>query len=145
VPFLGYKNKWVILLALTSNYGAADFQKLQLEDSKDGQLFHKVLRVSKEWGSEDSMMYVVGATQAEMLNDIRKIIPDHFLLIPGVGAQGGSLKDVARFGMNRQCGLLVNSSRDIIYASRAENFAMAAAEVARIMQEEMAVLLAALD
>jgi orotidine-5'-phosphate decarboxylase len=144
-PFLGHANKWVILLALTSNEGADDFQKLSLQNDHSTppeKLFQKVLKVSKKWGSAENMMYVVGATQAAMLEEIRQTIPDHFLLIPGVGAQGGSLEDVARYGMNSKCGLLVNSSRNIIYASQDENFADAALEIAHEMQQQMQVLLA---
>ena len=133
-PFLEFKNKWVILLALTSNKGAQDFQF-------NNNLFQQVLETSKKWGNSDNMMYVVGATKAEMLSDIRKIIPDSFLLVPGVGAQGGSLNDVAQFGMNKQCGLLVNSSRGIIYASATENFADKAREEALKLQIEMNGLL----
>lgn len=134
-PFLVYPGKWVILLALTSNKGSSDFQ---LSEDKNGErLFEKVLRKSQEWASDEQMMYVVGATQGEMFRDIRKIAPDHFLLVPGVGAQGGSLKDVVEYGMNSQCGLLVNSSRQIIYADNSENFAEAAREEARKVQEEM--------
>ena len=138
-PFLGYYNKWVILLALTSNEGGFDFQLQEL--SKGGKLFEEVLRKSKEWGNADNMMYVVGATKAEYLAPIRKIIPDHFLLVPGVGAQGGSLADVAKYGMNKQCGLLVNASRSILYAGSGEDFAEKAREEAMKMQKEMASLL----
>ncbi|MEN9445125.1 MAG: hypothetical protein RIS47_2016 [Bacteroidota bacterium] len=138
-PFLGYPNKWVILLALTSNQGAFDFQ---FETNTQGQtLFEKVLTTSKEWGSSENMMYVVGATKAESLADIRKIVPDHFLLVPGVGAQGGSLAEVAKYGLNAQCGLLVNSSRAIIYASGGTDFAERAAKEAEIVQAEMATYL----
>ena len=120
-PFLGYEGKWVILLALTSNKGSHDFQ---LTESTDGEkLFQKVLRKSQEWGNKDNMMYVVGATQGRMFEDIRKIVPDHFLLVPGVGAQGGSLEEVCKYGMTKDCGLLVNSSRGIIYADTTERFA----------------------
>lgn len=133
-PFLGYKNKWVVLLALTSNKGADDFQYFDCNGKK---LFEKVLSVSQRWGSVDNLMYVVGATRAEMLQDIRKIIPDHFLLVPGVGAQGGSLEEVAKFGMNNKCGLLVNSSRGIIFADNSENFARVAGEKAKEIQVEM--------
>lgn len=133
-PFLGYDGKWVILLALTSNSGADDFQY----HTDDGErLFEKVLRVSKEWGSADSMMYVVGATRAQMLQEIREIVPDHFLLIPGVGAQGGSLAEVVKYGINRQCGLLVNSSRAIIFADNTPSFDRVAAEKAGEVQSEM--------
>lgn len=134
-PFLEFKNKWVILLALTSNAGGKDFQNLEL--TQGGELFEEVLRKSQEWGTEDQLMYVVGATRAEALTKIRKIVPNHFLLVPGVGAQGGSLKDVAQFGMNSQCGLLVNSSRGIIYASQEKDFAEVAAVKARELQLEM--------
>jgi len=138
-PFMTYVDKWVILLALTSNKGAADFQYM----SEGGErLFEKVIKTSKEWGTTDSLMYVVGATKAEMLGDIRNIIPDHFLLVPGVGAQGGSLREVAENGMNSQCGLLVNSSRGIIYAANDETFAEKAGEAAKEVQKEMAELLA---
>ena len=136
-PFLGYKDKWVILLALTSNKGSHDFQ---LTADADGErLFEKVLKVSQQWGTKDNMMYVVGATQGKMFEDIRKIVPDHFLLVPGVGAQGGSLEEVCKYGMNKDCGLLVNSSRGIIFASKDENFAEVAAEKARELQEQMAI------
>jgi len=137
-PFLEYKNKWVILLALTSNKGAFDFQTLVTENK---MLFQQVLETSKKWGNPDTMMYVVGATKAEMLGDIRKIIPDSFLLVPGVGAQGGSLQEVAKYGMNKECGLLINSSRGIIYASNGNDFATKAREEAKKLQEEMSVLL----
>lgn len=137
-PFLTYVDKWVVLLALTSNKGAADFQFM----TENGErLFEKVLKTSSRWGNTENMMYVVGATKAEMLKDIRNIIPDHFLLVPGVGAQGGSLTEVARNGMNSKCGLLVNSSRNIIYASDSEDFDVKAGEAALQMQTEMAELL----
>jgi len=138
-PFLTYGGKWVILLALTSNRGAEDFQ---YHPGTGQRLFEKVLSLSQRWGNTDNLMYVVGATRAEMLADIRKIIPDHFLLVPGVGAQGGSLEEVARYGMNSQCGLLVNSSRGIIYADSSERFDIVAGEKAHEMQEEMAIHLA---
>ncbi len=152
-PFLEYKNKWVILLALTSNKGASDFQTTEimspfgepvLSMSKDGsgrKTFEHVIETSQKWSSPDNMMYVVGATKAEMFLDIRKMIPDNFLLVPGVGAQGGSLHDVAKYGMNKQCGLIVNSSRGIIYASSGENFAEKAREEALKLQKEMEILL----
>ncbi len=141
-PFLQYKGKWVILLALTSNKGANDFQiKSQAASHKSQELYKEVLEVSQKWGNADNMMYVVGATRAEMLADVRKIIPDHFLLVPGVGAQGGSLQEVAKYGMNKQCGLLVNSSRNIIYASTKEDFASKARKEAMKMQKEMEILL----
>jgi len=137
-PFLTHPDKWVILLALTSNKGAADFQMLQTGDAK---LFETVLKTSSQWGTADSLMYVVGATKAGMLADIRKIIPDHFLLVPGVGAQGGSLEDAAKNGMNKSCGLLVNASRSIIYASSDVDFAHRAKDEAEKMQQEMSALL----
>lgn len=139
-PFLSYENKWVILLALTSNKGAFDFQFLENKASGK-KLFEEVLKTSGKWGHADNMMYVVGATQAEMLSDIRKIIPDHFLLVPGVGAQGGSLQDVAKYGLNNQCGLIVNSSRGIIFSSAGEDFASAARTQALAVQQEMEVIL----
>lgn len=135
-PFLKYNGRWVILLALTSNKGSLDFQLM--EDAKGERLFEKVLKKSQEWGSDEQMMYVVGATQGKMFEDIRKIAPDHFLLVPGVGAQGGSLEEVAKYGMNEQCGLLVNSSRAIIYADNTEEFANAARAEAKKVQAEMA-------
>lgn len=134
-PFLGYKDKWVIVLALTSNKGSHDFQLT--EDNYGERLFEKVLRTSQQWGSKDNMMYVVGATQGRMFEDIRKIVPDHFLLVPGVGAQGGSLEEVCKYGMNSECGLLVNSSRGIIYASNGEDFAEVAAQKAEELQKQM--------
>ncbi len=139
-PFLGYDGKWVILLALTSNKGAFDFQFLKDEKSGD-VLFESVLKTSKAWGTTDNLMYVVGATKAEKLEEIRTIVPDHFLLVPGVGAQGGSLQEVAKYGMNNQCGLLVNSSRAIIYASNGEDFAAKARQEAENVQLEMEELL----
>ena len=134
-PFLGYEGKWVILLALTSNKGSHDFQLT--EDNNGERLFEKVLRTSQNWGNADNMMYVVGATQGRMFEDIRKIVPNHFLLVPGVGAQGGSLEEVCKYGMNKDCGLLVNSSRGIIYASKGENFAEQAAKNAKELQQQM--------
>lgn len=141
-PFLGYDGKWVILLALTSNKGSHDFQLI--EDANGERLFEKVLKQSQQWGNEDNMMYVVGATQGQMFEDIRKIVPNHFLLVPGVGAQGGSLQEVCKYGMTKDCGLLVNSSRGIIYASNGEDFAEVAGEKAKELQQEMAVELAKL-
>lgn len=135
-PFLKHLGRWVILLALTSNKGSLDFQLM--EDANGERLFEKVLKKSQEWGSDEQMMYVVGATQGKMLEDIRKIAPDHFLLVPGVGAQGGSLEEVAKYGINKQCGLLVNSSRAIIYADNTEEFANAARAEAKKVQAEMA-------
>ena len=139
-PFLGYEGKWVILLALTSNKGSQDFQLTA--DTTGERLFEKVLRVSQQWGTEDNMMYVVGATQGRMFEDIRRIAPNHFLLVPGVGAQGGSLEEVCKYGMiPGDCGLLVNSSRGIIYASNGEDYAEIAAEKARELQQQMEKLL----
>jgi orotidine-5'-phosphate decarboxylase len=133
-PFLTYNDKWVVVLALTSNKGADDFQY----HNEDGiKLFERVLSVSQKWGTINNMMYVVGATRAEMLKDIRRIVPDHFLLVPGVGAQGGSLQDVARYGMNSRCGLLVNSSRGIIFADNTPDFDKVAAGKAKEVQLEM--------
>ena len=137
-PFLDFKGKWVILLALTSNKGAEDFQFLESENKK---LFEHVLEKSQQWGNADNLMYVAGATQAKMLEDIRKIVPNHFLLVPGVGAQGGSLEEVAKYGMNKQCGLIVNVSRSIIFASKDTNFAEKAKEEALKVQNEMEKLL----
>jgi len=141
-PFLSYPGKWVILLALTSNRGSADFQ--MLEDAQGERLFEKVLRRSSDWGDESSMMYVVGATQGSLLQDVRKLVPRHFLLVPGVGTQGGSLKEVARYAMNDDCGLLVNASRQILYASKDEEFAQAARREAVKLQQEMQTHLKAL-
>jgi orotidine-5'-phosphate decarboxylase len=135
MPFLGYEGKWVILLALTSNKGSHDFQLT--EDSNGERLFEKVLKTSQQWGNEDNMMYVVGATQGKMFEDIRRIVPNHFLLVPGVGAQGGSLQEVCKYGMTKDCGLLVNSSRGIIYASSGEDFAEVASAKAKELQKEM--------
>lgn len=139
-PFMTYLDKWVILLALTSNKGAFDFQFIEDKQSGD-KLFETVLKTSQHWGTIDNMMYVVGATKAEKLEEIRQIIPNHFLLVPGVGAQGGSLQEVAKYGMNDQCGLLVNSSRAIIYASDGDDFAQKARTEAEIVQLEMEELL----
>jgi len=135
-PFLAYEGKWVILLALTSNKGSHDFQLM--EDAQGVRLFEHVLTKSQTWGNADNMMYVVGATQGEAFKDIRRHAPNHFLLVPGIGAQGGSLHDVCQYGMNKDCGLLVNSSRGIIYAGNGVDFAQVAAEKAREIQEEMA-------
>ena len=139
-PFLGYDDKWVILLALTSNKGSQDFQ---LTEDKNGErLFEKVLRQSQQWGNEENMMYVVGATQGKMFKDIRKVAPNHFLLVPGVGAQGGSLEEVCKYGMiPGEIGLLVNSSRGIIYASQGEDFAEVAAQKAQELQQQMAKIM----
>lgn len=135
-PFLQYEDKWVILLALTSNKGSLDFQLMT--DTEGKRLFERVLEKSQEWGNEENMMYVVGATRGSLFEDIRKIVPNHFLLVPGVGAQGGSLDEVCKYGMNSDCGLLVNSSRGIIYASQGTDFAEAAAREAKKIQEQMA-------
>ncbi len=140
-PFLKFPGKWAILLALTSNDGAADFQ---MEEGVDGKLlFEKVLHVSSGWGTYENMMYVIGATRADLFAEVRKTIPDHFLLVPGIGAQGGNLSQVCRYGMNDDCGLLVNSSRNIIYASQGTDFADAAGLAAKEIQQEMDAILAA--
>ncbi|MFP4557710.1 MAG: orotidine-5'-phosphate decarboxylase [Bacteroidales bacterium] len=139
-PFLSFKGKWAILLALTSNNSYSNFQ--MIENATSGKyIYEEVIAKSLNWGTENNIMYVVGATRAEMLADIRKIAPDHFLLVPGVGEQGGNLANVAKFGMNSKCGLLVNSSRGIIYADRSMRFAGAAKTKAMILQKEMEVLL----
>ena len=135
-PFFEYEGKWVILLALTSNKGSMDFQLT--EDANGERLFEKVIKVSQQWGTTANMMYVVGATQGSMFKDIRRVAPNHFLLVPGVGAQGGSLEEVCQYGMTKDCGLLVNSSRGIIYASQEEDFAEAAGNKARELQQQMA-------
>lgn len=137
-PFLTYENKWVILLALTSNKGAFDFQ---FTEEKGEKLFEKVLKTSQNWGTNENMMYVIGATKAEMLADVRNIVPNHFLLVPGVGAQGGSLQEVAKYGLNEECGLLVNSSRQILYASSNSDFAEKARHEAHKVQKEMEEIL----
>jgi len=134
-PFLAFEDKWVILLALTSNEGSRDFQFLK---SDDKQLFESVIQESRSWSGSDQLMYVVGATRGEAFTTIRKWAPDHFLLVPGVGAQGGSLAEVCRYGLNKDCGLLVNASRSIIYASKGSDFAEKAREEALKMQQEMA-------
>lgn len=136
-PFLAYANKWVILLALTSNKGALDFQQQVLASGE--KVFEKVLNVSSTWGTTSNLMYVVGATRGEDIGEVRKLVPEHFFLVPGVGAQGGSLSDVVKYGMTSDCGLLVNSSRGIIYASSDDRFADTAKMEARKIQEEMAV------
>jgi len=135
LPFLEYPGKWVILLALTSNQGADDFQLLHI--NRGQRLFEIILEKSSSWGSPDNMMYVVGATRASMLVKVREIIPDHFLLIPGIGAQGGDLREVADYGLNSRCGLIVNSSRAIIYADSTKRFAEAARARAGEVQREM--------
>lgn len=133
-PFLKYTNKWTILLALTSNPGSADFQQLDVQGKR---VYEKVLETSLTWEGSDRLMYVVGATQARELENIRRIVPEHFLLVPGVGAQGGSLEEVSRLGMNQWVGLLVNSSRSIIYAGKGKDFAELAGKEAQKMQQEM--------
>ena len=139
-PFLQYEGKWVILLALTSNKGSNDFQLTT--DAEGERLFEKVLRKSQQWGNDQNMMYVVGATQGKMFKEIRKVTPKHFLLVPGIGAQGGSLEEVCKYGMTDDCGLIVNSSRAIIYADSTENFAKVAAQKAKEVQLQMASELA---
>ncbi|MCG8698174.1 MAG: orotidine-5'-phosphate decarboxylase [Bacteroidales bacterium] len=136
-PFLEYENKYVIILALTSNEGAEDFQ--YYKDKKNKPLFSKVLETTKEWGTKDNIMYVVGATKASMLVNVREIVPEHFVLVPGVGAQGGTLKDVAEYGMIKDCGLIVNASRSILYADNGKSFAEAARKEAQKMQKEMSI------
>ncbi len=138
-PFLGYEGKWVILLALTSNKGSHDFQLTT--DTEGEQLFEKVMRTAQTWATPEEMMFVVGATQGERFTDVRKVAPKSFLLVPGVGAQGGSLQDVCKYGMIEDCGLLVNSSRGVIYVSKEENFAEAAAQAAESVQKEMEAIL----
>lgn len=139
-PFLSYEGKWAVVLALTSNPSAADFELLKLENGK--RLYEQVLETVSSWGTAENTMFVAGATQAAELENIRKIVPDHFLLVPGVGAQGGSLAEVAKYGMNDRCGLLVNSSRGIIYADPSAKFAEAAASEARKIRDEMDTLMA---
>jgi len=141
-PFLTFKDKWVILLALTSNSGHADFQ---LQEIGGDKLFEKVLKTSQQWATAEQMMYVVGATRGAAFADVRKLAPDHFLLVPGVGAQGGDLKEVCKYGLNAQCGLLINSSRGIIYAGQGEDFAERAREEALKLQKEMEVILTAAE
>lgn len=138
-PFLGYEGKWVILLALTSNKGSHDFQLTKEENGK--RLFENVIAISETWASPEEMMYVVGATQGKMFEDIRRVAPSSFLLVPGVGAQGGSLDEVAKYGMTDDCGLIVNSSRGIIYASNGQNFAEAAGNAAKELAAEMGLKL----
>ena len=139
-PFLSFEDKWSIILALTSNPGAADFQYI-VDNNSNERLFEKILTTAQNWASKDQIMFVVGATKAESLTEIRRIAPDNFLLVPGVGAQGGSLKEVANYGMNKKCGILVNSSRGIIYASDDFDFAEAARKSAEMLTNEMKVLL----
>ncbi|WP_107039900.1 orotidine-5'-phosphate decarboxylase [Brumimicrobium mesophilum] len=138
-PFLEYKDKWVIVLALTSNKGALDFQFMT--DLSGEKLYERVLKKTSKWGTPENLMYVVGATRAESIQTVRKIVPNHFFLVPGVGAQGGSLADTSKYGWTEECGLLVNSSRGIIYASDGEDFAEKAGEKAKQVQGEMEVIL----
>lgn len=135
-PFLSFSNKWAVILALTSNKGANDFQLIANNDDNN-KLFETVLSKSSTWGNEGNIMYVVGATRADMLAEVRKIVPNHFLLVPGIGAQGGSLEEVAKYGLNNECGLLVNASRSIIFASSDLDFATKAADEANRMQKQM--------
>lgn len=139
-PFLEFKDKWVILLALTSNEGAMDFQFLDIAQTHQ-PLYQKVIQKAEQWGTPENMMFVVGATRPEMLKEVRAIAPEHFLLVPGVGAQGGNLSEVCKYGLNKDCGLLVNASRSIIYAGNDEDFAMKAAEKASELQQQMQHLL----
>ncbi len=139
-PFIKFKNKWVIILALTSNIGGSDFQNLKLETGDS--LFQKVLKTTKSWGSENNIMYVIGATREDKLSEIRKIVPEHFLLVPGFGKQGGNLENISKYMMNHECGLLVNSSRGIIYKGSGKDFAAKAAEEAKMIQMSMDTLLA---
>ena len=134
-PFLEYEGYWTIVLALTSNPGSHDFQLT--EDNEGEKLYEKVLKTSQQWGNDENMMYVVGATQGKAFENIRRIVPNHFLLVPGVGAQGGSLEEVCKYGMNSDCGLLVNASRAIIFADSSENYAAVAGEKARDYQQQM--------
>jgi orotidine-5'-phosphate decarboxylase len=140
-PFLAFQGKWVILLALTSNEGSKNFQFIQ-SDNSPHRVFEKVLEVSANWGNSDNMMYVVGATHPELFQEVRKIVPDHFLLIPGIGAQGGDLHSICEKGLNKKCGLLVNSSRSILFSDSTENFDKSAREQALLIQSEMAEILA---
>lgn len=139
-PFLTFKNKWVVVLALTSNIGSKDFQELCVGNN-NVKLYEQTLKTIQKWGSYEQLMFVTGATKASEFETIRKIVPKHFLLVPGVGAQGGSLAEVSKFGINDYCGLLINSSRSIIYASHTHDFANIAAEEAQKMQKEMRVFL----
>jgi len=139
VPFLGYEGKWVILLALTSNKGSMDFQTIR--DASERPLYQRVLETSQKWGNPNNMMYVVGATRADYFSEIRRIAPSHFLLVPGIGAQGGSLEEVCQHGLTADCGLIVNSSRAIIYASQGEDFAIVAAQKAKEVADQMARIL----
>ena len=137
-PFLEYADKWTIVLGLTSNAGSHDFQQLRITDgNSSGKLYEKVLETTAKWGTPDNLMFVVGATRADELANIRRIVPDHFLLVPGVGAQGGSLEEVSKYGLNKEGGLLVNASRAVIFASDKEDFAQAASQAAKEYQQEM--------
>lgn len=137
-PFLGFENKWAIVLGLTSNEGSADFQQMKVNGE---ELYLNVIRTCASWGTDENMMFVVGATKAEMMNDIRKIIPNHFLLVPGVGAQGGSLEEVCKHGMNKEIGLIINVSRNIIFAGNEKDFAQKAAEEAKKLSNQMKTFL----
>lgn len=139
-PFLRQQGKWIILLAVTSNKGAEDFQLLKLKGS-DECLYETVINTSKQWGTADNTMFVAGATRPESIGQIRKLIPDHFLLIPGIGTQGGNLDEVSRYGLNNTCGIIVNASRSIIFADPSENFASSAALQASALQKDMSVIL----
>lgn len=139
-PFLGFPGKWAVLLALTSNAGSADFQRDWLEDSREA-MWEKVMRRAQQWGTPDNLMFVIGATHPEAFARVRDIAPDHFLLVPGVGAQGGDLDGICQYGLTRECGLLVNASRSILYASSGPDFAGKAREEAEKLQQQMAVLL----
>lgn len=138
-PFLDHAGKWIIVLALTSNKGADDFQNIISQEHE--RLFETVLKRTKEWGTSDNMMYVVGATRANMLVRVREIVPDHFILVPGIGAQGGNLNEVAEYGLNRHCGLIVNASRSILYADSSVQFASVSRQKAKEMQLEMEKIL----
>ena len=140
-PFLGHPDKWIVVLALTSNKGADDFQNLISQDHE--RLFETVLKRTRDWGTSDNMMYVVGATRAGMLVRVREIVPEHFILVPGIGAQGGDLNEVAKYGLNRQCGLIVNASRSILYADSSEHFAKASQQKAEEIREDMERILMA--
>lgn len=138
-PFLEFKNKWAIVLALTSNRGSVDFQSIK--DKKGDELFKTVLKKTANWGTPENLMYVVGATRAEQIGEVRSVVPEHFFLVPGVGAQGGSLEDVCKYGWNKDCGLLVNSSRGIIYASNDQDFSEKAKNEATKIQQHMESIL----
>ncbi len=139
-PFLNYPDKWIIILALTSNEGSSDFQTI-IDKTSEMKLYEKVINITSRWGNKNNIMYVVGATKAEMLKNIRNIIPDNFILVPGIGAQGGSLEDVVHYGINKKCGLIINNSRNIIYADNSNQYAVTAAQKAHEMQIQMSKLL----